>query len=439
MNLLINFLVIDIPEAFILLLVGMSVFNISIRENLKKTVIFSLLYAIPSFLLTYFGVYAAYKIFSLYAIMNVLIYILLRTNIGLTIGISTSSYILLNIVQMALILVINTLSINLEVIGQNPLFYYSLAWLYLSVLLALSYLFRKHEFDLRKFFPNSPHNKYLFLLVVVGSIEMVVIITMNTNYIIEKLNPSLTLSFISSRLPFYHFVVMVLFIILVYLFRIYLKITINRVETETQTPYLKNIDDLLTAIRSIKHDAINHFTAVDGLLKVKSYDLASDYVKQLLDHATNVITVVEGVNNPAVSALFHSKMAICLANHISLEFNITSQAQFHQVKTNDLITILGNLLDNAIRAVEQEPEENRFIKIEWKDEFKVQSLTIENTGPSIPTDKLVHVFDLGYTTKKSGEGGVGLAVVKNVIDKYNGKVVLYSKDGITRFTIKFPL
>jgi signal transduction histidine kinase len=75
----------------------------------------------------------------------------------------------------------------------------------------------------------------------------------------------------------------------------------------------------------------------------------------------------------------------------------------------------------------------------WEENNQEQYLFIENSGPTIPEDKLEEIFDLQYTTKTSGEGGVGLAVVKKVISKYNGSIHVTSQNDVTRFRIVFPM
>jgi sensor histidine kinase regulating citrate/malate metabolism len=243
---------------------------------------------------------------------------------------------------------------------------------------------------------------------------------------------------------FFQLLILALFIVIVILFRIYLNLTINRVEEETGTPYVKNIHDMLTAIRSIKHDSLNHYTAINGFLKKGLYDLAKEYVEQLLQETVvtekNVDSsshVLELIKNPAVSTLLQSKMAVCLAERITLSMDIQNGNQFSHIKTYDLVKLLGNLLDNAIRATSFELEENRYIRLEWGQTEHEQFLLIENSGPVIPQDKLKDIFQLGYTTKKNGEGGLGLSIIKSVTDRYGGNIRVNSANGVTRFYISF--
>lgn len=435
MNYLLNFILIDVPEAFIILTAGLSIFNYSVRPLFKRALLFSVLYGTGSFLLTTLGITYEFKILSLFLYMTTLIYILFKKRLLQTVIISTSSFGLILLAELFIIRLFNLFSIQLEEILNNRIYLYSAVWLYFLLLLVFIYILRRNRFDLQKLFPRTKINTYLSMLIIVGAIEFLLILTISTRLFLAKTNSMQV--YILENVPLFLWLILLLFIIMIWLFRVYLHLTINRVEAEVETPYLQNIQDLITAIRSIKHDAINHYTAIDGFLKEGMYNHASDYVKVLLQEATNLVQVVEGVNSPAVSSLLHSKMAICVANHISFSITVNSESQFSFIKTNDLIKVLGNLLDNAIRATLHESDSNRYIRLVWEETRQEQSLVIENSGPIIPADKLEKIFELGYTTKTDGEGGVGLAVVKKVITKYNGNIMVKSDNGVTRFHIVF--
>ncbi|MBO8164352.1 MAG: GHKL domain-containing protein [Brevibacillus sp.] len=436
MNTLLEFVLLNVPEAFVVLMVGLAVFNLSIRPVWKQALLFSFLYGSGSFFLTYLGLSVDVKAILLLFWMVSLAYWLIIRKIWLALMISASSFSFLFLSEFFIIMLFDTLSISMSEIMENKFYLYSAVWLYFLLLLLITLILRWLRFDIRRLMPKAKLNRYLTLLILVGSVEFFLILFTSTHLYLSKKNvlPSLYWE----NIPILNWVILVLFIVISYLFWVYLSLTIDRVETETEAPYLQNINELVTAIRSIKHDAVNHYTAIEGFLKVGMYDLASDYVKQLIRETTNVVQAVDGVKSPAVSALLHSKMAVCMAERIHFTVHINSDTQFSFIKTYDLIKVLGNLLDNAITATLQEPEEKRYIILHWEDSDKERYLYIENSGPTIPADKLEQIFSLGYTTKKDNEGGVGLAVVQKVIKSYGGRITVSSGDGVTNFRISFP-
>lgn len=437
MDLIIEYFFVNLPEALVFLYIGLALFNISIRQYGKKAIIFSFLYAIPNLILTAYDIYIPIKMACLFLWMNLLLFFYLRIPFGLSIGVTASAFCIFNVVEFVFLITLGFFDIKINDVFQNPYLQICISWLYFTVFLLIGYPIQRHHFDLRDLFPKTQENRYLMVLILIGCIELLTILLITTHFIVDQANSTLPLG-ITQQLPYFHLFVLILFVIMIYLFRVYLNLTINRVETETQTPYLQNIDDLLTSIRSIKHDAVNHYTAINGMLKFGSFDLATEYVTQLHNEATNIITVVDGVKNPAVSALLHSKMAVSIANRIDMSITITSDSQLKYIKSSDLIMILGNLLDNSIRATLEELEENRFIRVEWIQSGRNQLITIENSGPVISEDSLPSESDFTYTTKLAGGGGSGLDIVKRIIERYKGNIFIDSQDGVSRVYIQFP-
>jgi signal transduction histidine kinase len=439
-----HFLLIDFPEAFLFLMTGFATFHISVKDRWKKGLLFSLLFSMAGILLTYLEIPYQPKVLSMFVIMNILLVFLFKEKLVLSVFMSTSAFVFSIIAEFIVIIGFSIFQIDISAIFENIVYQYLAGFSYLTSLALPALVMYRLQFDLRRFSPQKRHNRYLLLLVLVGSIEFLLILFINTSYILQWVNSSYRLISLPEQLALIQFLILAMFLVMVFLFRTYLFLTINRVEEETETPYIQNINDLLTAIRSLKHDAINHYTVIHGFLQKEMYDHGREYVKQQLQEAATIERivessgqVVEGIKSPAVTALIHSKMAICLADRITFSIHVTCPSQFSFIKSNDLITVLGNLLDNAIRAAQQEVEENRFIRIIWGQDDKEQFFYIENSGPTIPKDKLEHIFDLGFTTKQNGDGGVGLAVVKNVIDRYGGNITVQSENGITSFRIAF--
>ncbi|WP_139491227.1 sensor histidine kinase [Brevibacillus dissolubilis] len=435
MEIALKFFLLDFPEALVSIVVGLSLFNLPTLSRWKKLVLYSILQGASIGLFDYFGVRFELKVACLLVLMNLYSYLLLRHRMAVTIFVSIFAFSILALGEFILVFVFQMLSISVQEILANPIYLYSYMWTYMAMQLILVFFLRKSNFDLRNYLPRPTLNLYLTLLVTVGGLELLAILVLCVRYFVAMENALPLYEII--HVPILNWAILILFILIIYLFRQYIIYTIDRVEYETEVPYVRNIHDMMTAIRSIKHDAVNHYTALDGLLKEKLYTQASDYVKLLIAESSTILKTVEGVKNTAVASLFHSKMAVCLADGITFSIKVTSESQFAFMKTNDMVKVLGNLLDNAIRATLDEVE-NRYISLEWKETETHECLIIENNGPTIPPEKLGNIFKLGYTTKRNGEGGTGLAIIKKVVNAYKGKIEVESKENVTRFTVTFP-
>ena len=102
----------------------------------------------------------------------------------------------------------------------------------------------------------------------------------------------------------------------------------------------------------------------------------------------------------------------------------------------ELNQVWTNIIDNAIFALPQ----NGKLVIETKCNKKDIMVVITDNGPGIPKEIINRVFDPFFTTKKVGEGtGIGLDLVKNVINKLKGEVKVSSVPGKTEFIIRIPV
>ncbi|MCS7073156.1 MAG: ATP-binding protein, partial [Bacteroidia bacterium] len=102
----------------------------------------------------------------------------------------------------------------------------------------------------------------------------------------------------------------------------------------------------------------------------------------------------------------------------------------------ELVQVWINLISNAIQAMEYKGKLTiQMIPLE-------QSVVIEisDTGPGIPPELQTKIFEPFFTTKGQGEGsGLGLSVVKNIIEKHKGTITLHSVPGETTFRITLPI
>ena len=104
--------------------------------------------------------------------------------------------------------------------------------------------------------------------------------------------------------------------------------------------------------------------------------------------------------------------------------------------SGELNQVWTNLIDNAIYAV----SENGEIEIETICDSKTVTVCVVDNGSGIPKDIVSRIFDPFFTTKKVGEGtGIGLDLVKSVIDRHNGEVKVNSVKGRTEFIVSFPV
>ena len=118
-----------------------------------------------------------------------------------------------------------------------------------------------------------------------------------------------------------------------------------------------------------------------------------------------------------------------------ISFQADADAYAHFDATQ-LVRIINNLINNAIQACEEVKKPQ--IRVTITTETKGIVLAVEDNGKGIPKDLQDRIFEPTFTTKTSGMG-LGLSMVKSIIETYDGAVVFDSTpDALTRFELRIP-
>ncbi|MBC2843765.1 sensor histidine kinase [Winogradskyella flava] len=131
------------------------------------------------------------------------------------------------------------------------------------------------------------------------------------------------------------------------------------------------------------------------------------------------------------------KLALDIFNEHYITFYPEEEEIIAKLDRTQLIRVVTNLVKNGIQAI---PEDSENPKIEVRvfsdnDEVKI---TVEDNGSGITDENKEKVFEPKFTTKTSGMG-LGLAMVKNIVETYNGSITFVSQQGKgTTFTVTFP-
>ena len=125
-----------------------------------------------------------------------------------------------------------------------------------------------------------------------------------------------------------------------------------------------------------------------------------------------------------------------LGSSIDLQFDVNQDIEVMGYDVR-LFQLWSNLIKNAIECMD-ENQAGKKLKIISRSNKKTFSVTVENNGPMIPPEMTEKIFDKFYTTKGNTNGsGLGLSIVKNVVQEHNAKIVLYSDENKTQFKITF--
>ncbi len=207
---------------------------------------------------------------------------------------------------------------------------------------------------------------------------------------------------------------------------------------ELQNIYIGHLQDMMQVIKAQRHDFINHLQVVYGLLRIDEYDQAQDYIGELYQDV-QVSGEVLRLAIPELIGLLMVKMGMATAKGISLNMSIESDLKGLTIRPLDSAAIVGNLLNNALEAVEDLTPSYKNVSLIITENTHYFVIQTRNSG-FIPKEIKAQVFKAGFSTKEGSlERGVGLTSVKHLVGKYRGRIVVSSHPETgTRFTVCFP-
>ena len=137
-------------------------------------------------------------------------------------------------------------------------------------------------------------------------------------------------------------------------------------------------------------------------------------------------------NLETVLTLYHNQLKQGI--NVVRNYSVIPEVACYQDELNQVWT---NLIHNAIQAMDQEGT----LTIDVKTETEMIIINISDTGCGIEPDIIDRIFDPFFTTKKQGEGsGLGLDIVKRIIEKHEGTISVHSElNAGSTFTIKIPV
>lgn len=211
------------------------------------------------------------------------------------------------------------------------------------------------------------------------------------------------------------------------------KIDQQRVMLEEAYRQLENLNQ---SMRKQRHDFKNHLQVVYSLTEMGAHQETMDYIQRVYGDVQALGSVLKTAV-PAVNALLSAKSSDCKEKGIALEIEILSSWKEMHVPGWELCRIIGNLLDNAIDALEEGKSSSPLIKITISESVSSFILKVENNGPEIPLEHRASIFLPGFTTKCAGHGN-GLNIITDLMEKYGGTLDLETNPEHTCFSCTFP-
>ncbi len=216
----------------------------------------------------------------------------------------------------------------------------------------------------------------------------------------------------------------------------------DRSEAMRAAEQLNGTRHIVTALRANSHEFMNKLQVISGLLQMGRSEDALDYMNTISTiHTKSIAPILENIQNANLAALLLGKLDNM--NELDIQLNLMSNSFIppHSafLSTVDLVTVLGNLLENAIEAVNARcDDEPRSIELQITEDEQGLLLMISDTGVGIAPEQIEQIYDLGFSTKATEGRGTGMHLVKEIINRHGGVIEVDSEPDVgTTFTIIF--
>ena len=209
---------------------------------------------------------------------------------------------------------------------------------------------------------------------------------------------------------------------------------INRNDALIET--IDNLSRLNDKLRMDRHDYLNQLQVVYGLMELEEYEEMNSYLRKVYKELLKTGKAVK-TSKPAINALLAAKSAEAETGGIEFLIEVKSDLKELHIEDWELCKVLSNLMDNAIKALEDSDIQEKKIRINITESPQQYIFSVENNGPEIPLEIRDNIFKKGFTTKKEEGHGMGLAIVSEIVSKARGKIELKSDAEETSFTVSF--
>jgi len=204
----------------------------------------------------------------------------------------------------------------------------------------------------------------------------------------------------------------------------------------TQTAYVQTLDELYTATQAEAHDRINHLQTLYGFVQLGNLDETRAYLEELIGEII-VTRNFMSTGHPALSALLYIQSGLATSRGIQLDITADTRVDKLAIPPHELNRILGNLINNAFDSVAMLPREDRKVFVHITKNDKKYQIRIANCGNLTP-EAQQKIFERGFSTKRDGHRGLGLFIVRQLVEKHRGQVEVDNPDGMVVFTVYLP-
>ncbi|OCA99681.1 ATP-binding protein [Clostridium beijerinckii] len=383
----------------------------------KKLVLCTTLLSIDGFIIPYIWGNLSIYTFITHALGIVIIYSIFKKKI-------LKSIVAYNLIYLIVIIWIYIFSNLLYgILGFNSLdgdiekLYITLLYVSQILLCILCFLFR-----------SKIRQIYKLLLDESSSVQYIIIISFFPDFLISLYYISYNIEPALSRN------IIVIALIAFIIFNI-----IDFRKTKKNSDEIHKLNRILTSknieLKNIKDNYNLNILSLYELCDMNMYQDASNLLKRIINTYQNSGNVYE--KDAEGSSLLSLATKHVIRDDIKVIVSDNANFRLTTMKEMDLYRIIINIVNNAVKAMKNKGT----IIAESYEDLNNIVINIANDGEKIPDNIINKIFDSGFTTKNNNNKnhGYGLSIVRELIEKHNGRIKVESNEYMTKFTIVLPI
>ena len=213
-------------------------------------------------------------------------------------------------------------------------------------------------------------------------------------------------------------------------------------EIDRMAQELTQIQEYSEVLRTQTHEYSNKLHTLAGLIQLGSHQEALDLIgRETSGYQELLGTLAETVPEPLLSAIILGKYN--RAQELRINFQLDPESRMidipKKINREKIVTILGNLLENALEAAQENTSGKRTVHLSMTDFGNDLIFEVEDSGPGIENESVDLSLQHGFTTKSGTGRGIGLSLVHENLKYLGGHLtVVRSSLGGMRFTIYIP-
>lgn len=212
----------------------------------------------------------------------------------------------------------------------------------------------------------------------------------------------------------------------------------DKTEINQLAEELTGVRSYVEALRSQAHEFMNKLHVILGLVRLECYDQLAAYIKRIADdQEAEVAFVSKRIKDPVVAGLVLSKlsksreMGVCM----TVDEDTVLLSEPEAAVSHELITILGNLIDNALEAVELAADKK--VSLAIHDSDNALTIRVQDSGPGMVRAIEEHILEKGFSTKADNRG-FGLYLVEAGVKRLKGSLAFTTSPQGTEVVVVIP-